>query len=87
MKALENNSIVISQSMATRLFGDQEALGQLVVLGGSTLSVGAIIADLPSENNLWFEIAAPFKVFEKKNEWLSKWDDNRMTDMGGTKFP
>jgi putative ABC transport system permease protein len=78
VKALENNSIVISQSMATKLFGDREALGQLVVLDGSTLSVGSIIADLPSASSLWFEVAAPFKVFEKKNEWLSKWDDNRI---------
>lgn len=78
VKALENNSIVVSQSMAKKLFGDQEALGQIVVLGGNTLSVGAIIADVPSTTSIWFELAAPFQEFEKKNEWLSKWDDNRI---------
>lgn len=78
VKALENNSIVISQSMAVKLFGGQEPLGQIVVLGGTTLSVGAVIADVPEASSVRFQIAAPFKVFEKKNEWLSKWDDNRI---------
>jgi hypothetical protein len=78
VKALEDNSIVMSESAASRLFGDKEPIGQIVVLGGSTLSVGAIIADLPSTSTLWFEIAAPFKVFETRNTWLAKWDDNRI---------
>lgn len=77
-KALEQNSIVISESMATKLFGKTDPIGQIVVLDGSTLSVGAVIADLPSTNSLRFGIAAPFKVFEKRNDWLLKWDDNRI---------
>lgn len=78
VRALENNSIVMTKSIATRLFGEKEALGQVVVLGGTTLSVGAIIADVPSTSSLRFEMAAPFKVFESRNAWLSKWDDNRI---------
>ncbi len=77
-KALEENSIVLSEKMATKLFGDREAVGQIVVLGGNTLSVGAVVAEIPPTNTLRFQIAAPFKVFEKNNDWLRKWDDNRI---------
>lgn len=77
-KALEENSIVLSEKMATKLFGDREAVGQIVVLGGNTLSVGAVVSEIPPTNTLRFQIAVPFKVFEKNNDWLRKWDDNRI---------
>ncbi|HMJ67405.1 MAG TPA: ABC transporter permease [Cyclobacteriaceae bacterium] len=77
--ALDNHSIVITKSMAVRLFGDREALGQTVVFDGyNTLEVGAVIEDIPQASSLKFEMAIPFKIYEKSNAWLSKWDDNRI---------
>lgn len=78
LKALKNNSVVVNERMAATLFGDHEAIGQIIILNGNTLSVGAIIKDIPQQNTVRFRIAAPFSVFERTNPWLSKWDDNRI---------
>lgn len=75
---LERNSVVVSNSAAKRLFGDEDPIGKMVVLAGNTLSVGAVIEDIPGTNTLRFQMAVPFKVFEKTNDWLKKWDDNRI---------
>jgi ABC-type antimicrobial peptide transport system permease subunit len=78
--ALDNNSLVITESMAVKLFGDQDAIGQTVVFNGyNTISVGAVIENIPQASTLKFEMAVPFKIFEKGNDWLNKWDDNRIS--------
>jgi ABC-type antimicrobial peptide transport system permease subunit len=77
--ALERNSVVLSKSMSQKLFGDADPIGKTIVFGGgNSLSVGAIVEDIPETNSLKFQMAVPFKVFEKGNDWLLKWDDNRI---------
>ncbi len=77
--ALEANSVVLSKNLATTFFGDQDPIGQLLEIGGGyTLFVGAIIEEIPSTNTLKFQMAIPFKAFEKNSPWLTKWDDNRI---------
>lgn len=76
--ALERNSVVISKSMAEKLFGDSDPIGQTIVLNNNALSVGAVVEDIPETNTIKFRIAVPFKVFEQANNWLVKWDDNRI---------
>ena len=76
--ALESNSIVLSRTAAAKLFGEYDPIGQTIVVGAETFVVGAVIEDIPANSTVKFQIAVPFKAFEKNNDWLVKWDDNRI---------
>jgi len=76
--ALEANSIVLSTTAATKLFGQYDPIGRTIIVGTGTFSVGAVIEDIPGSSTLKFQIAVPFEAFEKINDWLVKWDDNRI---------
>lgn len=76
--AIEKNSVVISESVAKRLFGENDPVGQTIAMGKNSFLVGAVIENIPSTNTLRFGIAIPFSAFEKDNAWLTKWDDNRI---------
>ncbi len=68
----EMNSIMLSASLATKLFGDKEALNQVVKLdAGSDLKVTGIYEDLPL--NTEFHEATYFIPFEK---YIEGWGDN-----------
>ena len=60
------SSIVLTESSAQRLFGDEEAIGKVVKLNNKwTAKIGGIIADVPANSSppLQFEYLAPFKVY------------------------
>jgi putative ABC transport system permease protein len=80
LNALNSNSaIVITRDMATKLFADQNPLGKTVVFNKHhTLTVGAVIENIPATSTLKFDMVIPFALFEKENLWLKKWDDNRI---------
>ena len=72
-------SAVITASTAKKLFGSIDAMGKVLVLNNSTaLKVAAIIKDVPQNSTNQFDIVLPFRMFEMENNWLGKWDDNRI---------
>jgi putative ABC transport system permease protein len=72
-------SIVITESVAKSLFGGEEAMGKELVLNNKTaVKVAAVIRDIPTNSSIRFDMVAPFRVFEQGNDWLAKWDDNRI---------
>ncbi|MGC4038633.1 MAG: ABC transporter permease [Chitinophagaceae bacterium] len=73
------SSIVISESAAKKMFGNQDALGQTILFKNKTVfKIGAIVKDLPPNSTIQFEMVIPFQYFELDNPWLAKWDDNRI---------
>jgi putative ABC transport system permease protein len=73
------SSIVISESLAKSLFGGEEAMGKELVLNNKTaVKVAAVIRDVPKNSSIRFDMVAPFRAFEQGNDWLTKWDDNRI---------
>lgn len=77
--ALRQHAMVLTRSGAHRLFGTTDVVGkQLVVDGSKSFLVGAVIQDLPAATTVKFEAALPFQALEAGNEWLAKWDDNRI---------
>lgn len=63
---LKPKSIVISQSANKRLFGNQEALGQLITLNSKdTLQVSGIYADLPKNSVMDLDM-----VYNIKDSWM-----------------
>jgi putative ABC transport system permease protein len=73
------NTIVITENTAKKIFGNQDAIGKIVVLNNADpLKVGAVIHDVPKNSSNQFDIAVSFMFFESKNDWLKKWDDDRI---------
>ena len=73
------SSVVLTETAARKLFGGEPAMGKTISLDHTyQLKVAAVISDPPTTNTYRFEIVLPFKLFEKDNDWLNKWDDNRI---------
>lgn len=73
------SSIIITTSTAKQFFGDENAMGKTIVFKNKTaFRIGAVVQDPPSNSSIHFEIVIPFLYFEKGNDWLLKWDDNRI---------
>jgi putative ABC transport system permease protein len=52
----EPNSVVLTKSTATRIFGTAEAVGQTLMFDTLNLNVTAVIEDLPSNSNFDFRV-------------------------------
>jgi putative ABC transport system permease protein len=68
-KALGNpNSIILTESFATQLFGDKEAFGQTLSIGESgytfQFTVTGILKDLPTNTDFHFDYLVPFQFVE-----------------------
>lgn len=53
------DSIVLTEQLARRFFGDAEAVGKTVDFNGHAMRVAATIADLPSNTHMKVEVFAP----------------------------
>jgi len=79
VNALKNGSeVVMTEAAALKLFGSKNVFGKQIVLNKNPFIVGAVVHNIPSKSTIQFEIAFPFSYFEKQNDWLNKWDDNRI---------
>ncbi len=80
VRSLESNtSVVITQDIAIKLFGEENPIGKTILFNKHhSLQVGAVIENIPSNSSIKFNIVIPFALFEKENDWLKKWDDNRI---------
>jgi putative ABC transport system permease protein len=72
------HSVVISEKMAKKFFGDaKEVIGKTLRMDNQELfTVSGIIKDLPENSTLQFDWIAPFKVYYNKNTWLTTWGNN-----------
>lgn len=68
------SNIVISQSLATGLFGDKVAVGQTIELNRQdSYQVVGIFEDMPRTSSLQFDFIVPFSKFWEQNEWIRNW--------------
>lgn len=83
-KALDDpKSIVISESLAKILFGDEDPMGKLVRMEDEgSLQVTGIAKDVPENSTFQFDYLAPWKYRESVNEWVV---DNK-TNWGNYSF-
>lgn len=80
IRSLQHESeIVITRDIAMKWFKTENAVGKNITFNKTrALTVGAVIENVPRHSSVRFEIAMPFYQLEKDNEWLTKWDDNRI---------
>ena len=75
----EPGSVVLTESAAKKIFGNENPIGKTITQNvAHVLKVAAIIKDVPQNSSNRFEMALSFHLFEPENEWLKKWDDNRI---------
>lgn len=74
----DDRSIVISRSLAKRLFPDEsDVLGKTLELQhDKSFQVTGVFEDLPSNSSMQFEFVLSFEEFKKDNEWVLEWDNN-----------
>lgn len=76
----DKNSIVLTQRLAKKLFGDEDPMGKVIVMDTKeSYQVSAIISDPPENSQLKFEYLAPFhKWFDDNKSWLDSWGNNNI---------
>ncbi len=76
------HSIVVSRSLANKYFGSKDALNKTLRLNqDQDYVITGVIEDLPENISPGFRFSwlAPFKNFEKNNEWLKDWNNGIQT--------
>ncbi|GAA0523517.1 ABC transporter permease [Chitinophaga japonensis] len=68
-------SVVITQSTARKLFGNENAVGKIIRHNNlRNLKVGAVIRDVPHNSTLQFDMVLPFLLYEQENkDWIGSW--------------
>jgi putative ABC transport system permease protein len=80
------NSLVITQSLAKTLFGDEDPIGKLVKMDiEHTMKVTAVIKDVPRNSSFEFDFLIPFEFRVQNNEWVKNartmWGNNFLMTM------
>ncbi|WP_029275064.1 ABC transporter permease [Pedobacter borealis] len=64
----EPNNVLISESTAKKLFGDQNPIGQSIKYDNRVnLKVSAVIQDLPKNQSMQFDVLQPWAFLEQEN--------------------
>ncbi|MBL7851932.1 MAG: ABC transporter permease [Cyclobacteriaceae bacterium] len=74
----DDRSIVISRSLARKLFKDEaDVLGKTVELQhDKSYQVSGVFEDLPATSSIQFEFTLSFEDFKKTNDWVLEWGNN-----------
>lgn len=73
------SSIVISKSLASRLFPNENPLGNTININNEKdFIISGIMEDIPSSSSFHFDFVLPQASFEKNKEWLSEWSNNSL---------
>ena len=76
LNSLNENSVVITKSAAMRLFGTDRPLNKTIVIDNiHPFKVGAVVQDVPENSSINFDLILPFKVFERDNNWVNRWNN------------
>ena len=71
------NSIVISEKMASKYFGDQNPIGKILKVDNKhSLMVSAVMKDVPRNSTFGFHFLVPLSFWEGQGVKLNRWDSN-----------
>jgi len=74
------DAIVISQSLARKYFGDQEAIGQTITIKDQgDFQVTGLMQDIPHNSSLQFDFVLPMQQYVKQNAWIKTWGNFNLT--------
>lgn len=73
------NSVVLTETMAKILFGDEDPMNKTVkLLNTEVLKVEGVIKDVPKNSSIQFDYLMPWSLYVKQNPWVkqSSWGNN-----------
>ena len=78
-RALEGTtSVVLTERAAKAIFGNEEPVGRkLEITGGGTFAVTAILADIPRNSSLQFDVLIPYTALESLGRVGNQFNDNQ----------
>jgi ABC-type antimicrobial peptide transport system permease subunit len=76
----DKNSIVITEKLAKKYFGDGDPLGKDFLLDTkNSFKVTGVIKDLPKNSSIQFDYLLPFQFFFDENkQWIDQWGNNNI---------
>jgi putative ABC transport system permease protein len=74
----EKYGIVISEGLATRIFGTTEdVIGKAIVIDhDQTFNVTGVFRDIGPLSSFEFDFVTTWEYFKEENEWVSQWGNN-----------
>lgn len=73
----DKSSIVISQSVANKLFKGVSAVGKIIGVDRKyTMKVSGVFEDVKSNSTQQFDFVMPFEVIRQEQAWLRNWGSN-----------
>jgi putative ABC transport system permease protein len=71
-------SMVISKSLAVRLFGsDADVVGKTVELNhDKSLTVTGVFEDVPNASSIKYDFVLTFEFYKDDNKWVTEWGNN-----------
>jgi putative ABC transport system permease protein len=74
------NAVVLTQSIASKIFGNEDPLGkQLIVNGTRAVVVTAVIADIPANSHIHFDYLMSYRTgqdMRPNSNWFPNWNGN-----------
>lgn len=76
----EINSIVISEDMAKKFFGNEDPLGKVLVMNmKESYQVTGVLKNISKRSSISFQFLLPFPVFYEQNKnWITEWGNNNI---------
>jgi len=78
----EPNSLVISETIAQKYFGDTNPIGQILTgqhyWGKDDFIISGVMEDYPENSHLNFDIISSYTLIETKLSWLQNWGTNTL---------
>jgi len=76
----EPGSVVITERTAKKFFGTENAIGKILKHNNTNdVKVGAVVADVPANSSIRFDVVLPFRIFEQENtDWIDTWNNNAL---------
>jgi putative ABC transport system permease protein len=79
----ETHSVVISESMSKKFFGDSNPVGKIIKMNAQAsysvdgpYTVTGVFKDLPANCSYKFQWLSPYDTWENANPWLKPWTNN-----------
>ncbi|MBA4054767.1 MAG: hypothetical protein C0490_08655, partial [Marivirga sp.] len=74
------NNIVITEKMAKKYFGNEEAVGKVFLMNTKeSFTISGVIDDIPKNSSIQFDYLLPFQFFWDENKnWLDQWGNNNI---------
>lgn len=69
-------SLVITQKMATKMFGNEEAMNKVIMIDSNNFTVTGVLEDLPTNTRFDFEMILPWSYMVKTGQDDQYWGNN-----------